>query len=357
MKFFKSIYNRFRLKIPDEIKQEFKNELVRSNYSKISIMAVVFYIMEFLLYILPSEYYNFNTEISHFLVVNILLIPTIWYINKNIKTVNILFAKVIQNIYALTVLLLGMFMALKYQKEVDFVHVYLMAVMGVVCFIYFTFWNRVVIFGFILALFIILLPYYQDDNGIVMIIFANAVVFNILAFFLSDMRIKNKLSSYINSKKLEMLAQTDSMTYLYNHESILLKLSQQIEKAKLTGEKLSLFMIDIDDFKSINDNFGHTKGDLVIKQVAEIIKNEFKKTDIIGRYGGDEFIIVLPNTDLKEADILEENLHNVVSKMEWPVKLSIGLSIYNGETLNEFVKKTDFKLYEAKKIKKENKAV
>lgn len=109
-------------------------------------------------------------------------------------------------------------------------------------------------------------------------------------------------------------------------------------------------ILDIDYFKSINDRHGHLFGE--IKKVAETIKNTVRSTDIVGRYGGDEFIIILPNTDYKAVTALADRICQRISEMDInanvSISLSCGVSEFCGEMMDEFIKITDEKLYEAK---------
>ena len=143
------------------------------------------------------------------------------------------------------------------------------------------------------------------------------------------------------------------MTGLYNHDIILLKLYNQMLNAKTNNEKLAFYMIDIDDFKYINDNFGHIKGDIIIKDTANVIKQNIKDTDILGRYGGDEFVIVSPHTDMQQAKTFVKQLKQKTKEMIIPVRISIGYGIYShSESLDDFVKRIDKALYDDKKNKK-----
>lgn len=354
MKFLKKLFNKFILNIPKEVKKDFNKELVRSNYEKLAVVSIVFFAMELIMYIFPEGAYSFSDVIFYFLISNIFLIPIIILMHIFFSKINIVLAHIMQNIYALSILLFGIFMSLKYQNRIDFVHIYLMAVMCIVCFIYLSLWNRLILFGLVYILFIILLPYYQPDWDLARITGINALIFNVLAFFLADMRIKSKLNAYINSKKLEYLAERDSMTGLYNHEAIYQKLNNEIKKAKITKKPLALFMLDVDNFKVINDTHGHVKGDWVIKEIAQIIIDNTEKNAMIGRYGGDEFMIISPDTKYEKACSIIDLLKSKMTGMIIPVEISIGMCLYSDESLNEFVKKADKKLYETKNNKKKN---
>ncbi len=117
-------------------------------------------------------------------------------------------------------------------------------------------------------------------------------------------------------------------------------------------------MLDIDLFKNINDNYGHVAGDTVIKAVAKECKERLRPSDIIGRYGGEEFLFLLPSTNIESASIVADNIRQIIEKMKVPfnngvIKLtvSIGVSSYFGfgdAELKDLIHNADIALYKAK---------
>lgn len=154
-------------------------------------------------------------------------------------------------------------------------------------------------------------------------------------------------------EELRHLSITDVLTNAYNRRYFTQKLEEEIERAKRTGRNFSLIMLDIDHFKSINDRFGHTVGDLVLKSTAEVIKNRIRKVDTLARWGGEEFVILLPDTSVKNAARLAEELREKLSRMDIPdvghVTASFGVVGYNqGDTVDKLVQRADDLMYEAK---------
>ncbi len=154
-------------------------------------------------------------------------------------------------------------------------------------------------------------------------------------------------------EELRCLSVTDCLTNCYNRRYFVQKLEEEIERAKRAGRKFSLVMLDIDRFKSINDRFGHNAGDLVIKSVAEVIKNRIRKIDCLARWGGEEFVILLPDTPVDKAAVLAEELRESISKMNIPgvdrVTASFGVAGYCSEdTSDTLVQRADNMMYEAK---------
>lgn len=163
---------------------------------------------------------------------------------------------------------------------------------------------------------------------------------------------QNKSQLEQENKVLDKITKTDSLTQLYNHKYIYERLEQEINKAKTFNKKLSVVMFDIDHFKSVNDNYGHQTGDKVILTVTHTLKELCRKVDILGRYGGEEFLAILPDTDLDGAFLSAERIRNKILSLEFEegLKISIsgGLAQFKDEDALALVKKADELLYKAK---------
>lgn len=169
---------------------------------------------------------------------------------------------------------------------------------------------------------------------------------------------KRNLEKEEYEKELKYLADNDVLTntfnrrYFYNVTKILININQRENKF------LSLVLIDIDDFKIINDTYGHQVGDNVLKEIALILKKLIRKSDVLARYGGEEFIIALPNTSRLDAKNLATKLcENIENEKfhEFPelkITISVGISEDRDISLDELVKKADDALYKAKEIGK-----
>jgi len=158
------------------------------------------------------------------------------------------------------------------------------------------------------------------------------------------------LSSY---EKIKKLATTDPLTGAFNRYQLFKKLEEEIERSKRYGSHLSLIMFDIDNFKSINDTYGHNVGDQVLKITIDTIKKHLRKTDTLGRFGGEEFMIICPNIDSEGAKKIAEKIRKLVRDINIhsipEITISIGVAEYNyGEDISEFIKKADIALYSAK---------
>ena len=154
------------------------------------------------------------------------------------------------------------------------------------------------------------------------------------------------------NRELDKKSKTDGLTALYNHKYIYERLEQEILKAKKFNKTLSIIMFDIDHFKSVNDTYGHQEGDNVILSVANALRTQCRKFDILGRYGGEEFLVILPNTSIEGAFMTAERIRTKVEYLSFDSGLSVTISGGAVELKNEdalaLVKKADEKLYTAK---------
>lgn len=151
---------------------------------------------------------------------------------------------------------------------------------------------------------------------------------------------------------------SDSMTKLYNHHYFVKRLEEEVYLSRKYSTKLSLIMFDIDHFKKINDTYGHQVGDLVLIEVANLLKEFVRATDICGRYGGEEFGIIMPNTNLKGAKIIAERLREDIANHKIfvldksiSVTCSFGVAENNfDESVEDFLYRADKMLYTAKNM-------
>ena len=158
------------------------------------------------------------------------------------------------------------------------------------------------------------------------------------------------------NKMLEIQAITDSLTGLLNHRAIYEKLEDETNRARRYNSQLSVIMMDIDDFKEVNDRWGHQMGDRVLKEISKIIKKNIREMDNAGRYGGEEFLVILPFTDINGAVTLANRIREEVSSTKYSsgihLTISGGISVFKDENTLLLVEKADVNLYKAKKLGK-----
>jgi len=154
-------------------------------------------------------------------------------------------------------------------------------------------------------------------------------------------------------KKSEMDANTDVLTSLYNRRKIEQELIREIARAKRYSSPLSLALLDADFFKKINDEFGHSRGDSVLKQLADIISAQIRESDIAARWGGEEFMLILPETNLVQAEVIAEKLRLAIMQatIDDTIQLtcSIGVTEFQlKDSRDDLFQRLDRALYQAK---------
>jgi len=168
----------------------------------------------------------------------------------------------------------------------------------------------------------------------------------------------NRIRLYEN---IEQLAITDSLTKLFTRRHCLGRFQEELERALKYKMNLSFLMIDIDNFKFYNDKFGHLVGDAILKEVASVIKSNVREIDLVGRYGGEEFSVILTDTPKQGALFLAERIREAVGNKEikayderLKVTISIGIATFpdDAKSSEELLDKADWCLYRAKKMGK-----
>ncbi|HOK02860.1 MAG TPA: diguanylate cyclase [Spirochaetota bacterium] len=158
-------------------------------------------------------------------------------------------------------------------------------------------------------------------------------------------------------EKLLIMATTDELTGLYNRRYFIERLNNEFERFKRFQSKFSFLMIDIDLFKNINDNYGHKCGDLVLQKTSEAMRKTLRSYDILARVGGEEFAIILPETDIKSAETIAERLRKRVYEnsiqyedIEIKITISIGVtqSYINDKNIDDIIVRADKALYISK---------
>lgn len=174
---------------------------------------------------------------------------------------------------------------------------------------------------------------------------------------------KERLEHLVNerTKEIELLSKTDALTGLWNRRHLEETLEAEFKRAKRYNHKLSIMIVDLDHFKSINDTYGHMAGDEVLRQISAEIKECQRETDFIGRYGGEEIVVILPETDLQTSIKVADSIRQTIAQrpVEFEsntiaVTASIGISSLRDEhTSYEMIfAEADEALYKAKELKR-----
>lgn len=166
---------------------------------------------------------------------------------------------------------------------------------------------------------------------------------------------------YSMTEELKTLSMTDPLTGLFNRRYFRERLFEEVERFKRHNECFTVFVIDIDNFKSFNDRYGHIAGDGILKGVARSIRDAVRSMDVVARYGGEEFAVILPHTNKKDSAIIAERIRKGVEEYkpvpvelhEWPT-ISLGVAEFpeDANNIDEVVNKADRAMYTAKKMGK-----
>ncbi|MCX7678618.1 MAG: diguanylate cyclase [Spirochaetes bacterium] len=156
------------------------------------------------------------------------------------------------------------------------------------------------------------------------------------------------------NEELTKMIITDQLTGLYNHQYIYEQVKNEIKKSERYGRTFSVIMFDIDDFKKVNDTYGHQVGDVVLVKIAEKLRESIREVDLVARYGGEEFLVVLPETTLENAYLIAERIRQAVENLTFGegihVTISGGVAQYaENDTENSLVARADRLLYVAKR--------
>ena len=179
----------------------------------------------------------------------------------------------------------------------------------------------------------------------------------IILYDVTDIAVNKKELEDLNAR-LEQVSQTDSLTQLYNRGHWESTLKQEFLRTKRNGGSSALLMFDIDRFKVVNDEYGHTCGDEALRHLSKLLKTTLRETDIAGRYGGEEFVVTLLDTDEKGAEIFAERLRVLIEQspvmykqLEVKVTVSIGFACFSNEFKDHerWIEAADKAMYQSKK--------
>lgn len=197
-------------------------------------------------------------------------------------------------------------------------------------------------------------PYYDKEGKLCWVSSSKRPIYNEKNEIVGLFGISRDITSHkLYEQKLEELSITDALTQTFNRMGIDNSISSELDRFKRYGRSFGIILADIDYFKNVNDTFGHDVGDIVLQGIAQTLKNNTRSTDIVGRWGGEEFLIICPEVEkdsiYKLAEILRGRIEQSDFKPAGKVTCSFGTTIANkDDDLNSLLKKADSALYEAK---------
>jgi diguanylate cyclase (GGDEF)-like protein len=155
------------------------------------------------------------------------------------------------------------------------------------------------------------------------------------------------------NSELKRISGIDKLTQIYNRLKLDEILQDELYRSARYGTDLSVFILDLDHFKDVNDRFGHLAGDTVLIEIANILKSNVRASDSVGRWGGEEFLIILPQTNLTNSLVVAEKIRATVEKTQFPVAkhitCSLGAATFRkGDNQDKLLYRADMALYDAK---------
>jgi len=218
-----------------------------------------------------------------------------------------------------------------------------------------------VLSGFLCALFIALYAYTssRDYHYEYPMIITGMNYANIMASFvaLTITSYYFRVASFISEQKMELLANTDLLTGLPNRRGMYPRLNAQHELLLRTATAFSVVLADIDNFKQLNDNYGHDCGDYVLKEISRLLRSRLRKYDVVGRWGGEEFLFVFPGCDSTAAASVAEDIRKTIeshlftfNEQSFTVTMTFGVAAHReNNSIDGTIKMADAALYQGKK--------
>jgi len=215
------------------------------------------------------------------------------------------------------------------------------------------FFKLAFVFSVISLLLIIPIRIFLGCNMIELITLLFYSVFGLIFYFIGLGHVR-KFESESNLqeeqiKKLYEMTITDFLTQIYNRNYLFEKLSELSRGMISRGFPVSLILFDIDNFKRVNDTHGHLVGDATLRKIAKVVDKNIRASDIFGRYGGEEFLIIAPNTNTDEAKIVADNVRKKVEETSDGITISLGVTqIISQFDIDHALKRADDAMYESK---------
>jgi len=209
----------------------------------------------------------------------------------------------------------------------------------------------------LMVVLVFLLPHWATLPAVLRVAFPAILMWSLVVTaygFYSQVCVSEKMKEALRQKTF-----LDEVTGVFNYRYLDIRLAEEAERTRRHGGFTAVLYLDLDGFKQVNDRYGHQVGNVVLEQLATLMAQKVRSCDVFGRIGGDEFLVILPQTDRREAYVLAERLREAVENYVLEiggervvdfVRVSVGTAAYpvNGETMDNVITAADNAVYEAK---------
>jgi|GEM_PF-1998868 diguanylate cyclase (GGDEF) domain len=362
-------------KIPPESEAEFDKELLKTNIYRGKIAAI--FLLIAVLPLLYLDYHNYQNGMwlrvptyrlllfGHILLALAMLIPLIIIpaIKPHSESRAFCWQRNCMVCFFMFILIATAIISMADQKTGGAITAYIIGVLGIAAIACLKPFTSLLIYLFSFGLFLAGISAMQSNPELLTCHYINSAFLVSIGWIFSVTLFNTKVSDFLNRKGLEYYADFDYLTGCFNRRAFIKRLDEEIARSKREQTPISILLIDVDLFKQVNDQYGHKAGDLVLQQLIECFHGSSRKYDFIGRFGGEEFIICLPNTALNTASEVAERFRGLIentqvisdsSQISFTISVGVAAleSTYN-ENLDKFISRADSAMYQAK-LKRNN---
>lgn len=345
-----------------EEKTLFRREWDMENLRRIGYAVPALLALEIFLYAFRDQFPGAGPATLAFILGNLLWLPFFFFVLFRKENASPVLLHALTLSYGMLCLLFAGALTLYVGRNIDMIHVYVIGAIAVTAFLNLSMKEAAILQGGTALLLILLLPSFHENQDFLRIASINVLSFLFLTLVLNRILLGLRVDAFLLRRNLERANQVlaehvrlDAMTGLLNHATFFTLLDSYYN-SKRENSNFALIIMDIDNFKRVNDQYGHLVGDDVICKVAVILQESARKGDQIGRYGGEEFILLLPGADEEGALGVMERIRQGLSQDSFPegitITVSAGISIWGGEDIDTLIAVTDKKMYKAKEAGK-----